>query len=297
MIVALLSWTLTLACVASCLRAQRRLGLVARACHEVRGPLFAVQLGLHGLGGEPARLAALELELARAGRALEDLAAAPAGARAATVAEAVDLAKLADTYAPAWHALAAGYGAGLHVDTAETATVLADPLRIAQACANLIANAAEHGGGTVCLRVSPGALEVADDGPGLPASLSALTARRRRGPRGHGLTITAAIAQELGGRLISKPSAAGARLVLELPVLDAARSGGGDPVTPRGERRGSVVPRGARSDGGGEPVTRRGERRGPVVPHGARSDGEPVAPHGAEREPVTPRDPARAASR
>ena len=84
MIVVLASWALTLAFVALRLRAHLRLVLVARATHELRGPLFAVQLGLHGLGGEPARLAAIELELARAGRALDDLAAAPAGGRAST---------------------------------------------------------------------------------------------------------------------------------------------------------------------------------------------------------------------
>ncbi len=75
------SWAVTLTFVAFYLRAHHRLVLVARACHELRGPLFAVQLGLHGLVGEPVRLAAIELELARAGRALDDLAAAPAGGR------------------------------------------------------------------------------------------------------------------------------------------------------------------------------------------------------------------------
>ena len=69
MIIAVCSWALTLAFVLFALRAHLRLVLVARACHELRGPLFAVQLGLHGLVGDPARMAAIELELARAGRA------------------------------------------------------------------------------------------------------------------------------------------------------------------------------------------------------------------------------------
>ena len=100
------------------------------------------------------------------------------------------------------------------------ATVVADPLRIAQACANLIGNAAEHGEGEVRVRVLAVGqfvrLEVADDGPGLPASVTALTAhaRARRGPRGHGLAIAAAIARDHGGRLF----APGARIVLELPA-------------------------------------------------------------------------------
>jgi signal transduction histidine kinase len=255
-IVVVCSWVVTAACIALQLRAHWRLVLVARACHELRGPLFAVQLGLHGLGGEPARLAAIELELERAGRALDDLAAAPAGERARTARELVDLAELVETYAPAWRTLAEGYGAELrveprlivtrydgelavgasawsrrrrpapHVDhgTPAPATVFADPLRIAQACANLVGNAAEHGGGAVRIRVRASAhhvrIEIADDGPGLPASVSTLTAGAcvRRGRRGHGLAIAAAIAEHHGGRLTSAPCEAGARLTLEVPA-------------------------------------------------------------------------------
>jgi len=118
------SWVLTLAVIAFWLRAHRRLVLVARATHELRGPLFAVQLGLPGLGGEPARLAAIELELARARRALEDLTAAPSGGPTHTSRELVDLTELVESYAPAWRTLAAGYGAVLRVEPPLTATRL-----------------------------------------------------------------------------------------------------------------------------------------------------------------------------
>jgi signal transduction histidine kinase len=263
------SWALTLAFVASYLRAHRRLVLVARAAHELRGPLFAMQLGLHGLGGEPARLAAIELELQRAGRALDDLTAAPSGARAETNRELIDLTELVESYAPAWRTLASGYGARLWVEpplvvatrvesgelvadgcawsrrrgrarrvavpdasppsppaARPAATVYADPLRIAQACANLIGNAAEHGGGVVRVRVRAIGdhvrIEVSDDGPGLPMSVTALTAaaRTHRGRRGHGLAIVAAIAEHHGGRLHSAPSDGGARLMFEMPAAN-----------------------------------------------------------------------------
>ena len=59
---------------------RRRRELVARACHELRGPLTAAHLALHaGVrrgDAPPARLAAIDRELARAAVALEDLAAA-----------------------------------------------------------------------------------------------------------------------------------------------------------------------------------------------------------------------------
>jgi signal transduction histidine kinase len=255
MIVMLASWALTLAFIAFSLRAHLRLVRVARATHELRGPLFAVGLGVHGLGGEPSRLAAIELELARAGRALDDLAAAPSGGRTRTRRELVDLTALVNAFAPTWSAVAAEYGAELRIDPplvdAEpagsrgaparrrapaprasaapvcplaTTTILADPLRIAQACANLVGNAAEHGGGTVRVRVratGPRVLiEVADDGPGLPASVPLLTAtaRARHGRRGHGLAIAAAIAEHHGGHLHAAPSDGGARLMLDMPA-------------------------------------------------------------------------------
>src|SRR5215813_5131605 len=82
-------------------RARQRLVLVARASHELRGPLCAARLGLGTLASEPGRVAAIDLELARAGRALDDLAAAPSGARVREQREPVDLAALVHSYAPA----------------------------------------------------------------------------------------------------------------------------------------------------------------------------------------------------
>ena len=252
------------------LRTRQRLVLVARASHELRGPLCAARLGLGTLGSEPGRIAAIDLELARAGRALDDLAAAPSGARAPEHRRAVDLAELVRSYAPAWTALAAAHGAELRLEgdaapagldalagAVEAAArrpagrrhlhavaddvprtwrddgppapapeppatfVNADPLRIAQAVANLVSNAAEHGGGAVRVRVrGSGArvrIEVADDGPGLPAPIGKL-ARAHTGRRGHGLAIAAGIAEHHGGRLAALPARAGARVVLDLPA-------------------------------------------------------------------------------
>src|SRR4051794_33511767 len=131
------SWFLTAAFAVLFVRSHWRLVLVARASHELRNPLSAVQLGLAALTGEPARVAALELELARAGRALEDLAAAPSGRRADSATRPVDLAAFVSEYEPAWRSLAAAFGSELRVE-ASGGVVLGDPLRLAQACSNLI---------------------------------------------------------------------------------------------------------------------------------------------------------------
>jgi signal transduction histidine kinase len=213
---------------------RRCLSLVAQASHELRGPLQAALLGLHGLGdpGDGARLAAIDLELRRAARAVEDLSAAASGRRAAGSIERVDLGGLLEDASAAWELLAAHRGVALVVEPpARPLVVRADPLRVAQALANLVANAVEHGGGEVRVRVREafgGArIEVTDGGPGLPVPLAELVAaaRGRRDRRGHGLALASVIARRHGGRLVTAPSPRGARLVLELPLADAEAAG------------------------------------------------------------------------
>ncbi|MEA2270888.1 MAG: two-component system, OmpR family, sensor kinase, partial [Solirubrobacteraceae bacterium] len=85
---------------------RRRRELVARACHELRGPLAAAHLALHAsgrLGEAPAgRLAAIEVELKRAGLALDDLAAARSGRRAPDREDIVDVGDLLAHQADTW---------------------------------------------------------------------------------------------------------------------------------------------------------------------------------------------------
>jgi signal transduction histidine kinase len=206
------------------LRLTRQSELVADAGHELRGPLCAARLGLHGIDNA----AAIDLELRRAALALDDLVAAGRGDRARGRSQLVDVGALLDDGAEAWAPLAAAFGCLLSVEPLRgRALVRADPLRLAQACGNLVANALEHGGSPVRVRgrVVAGRvrIEVSDAGPGLPEPVSRLITRRRRGvPRGRGLTIAARIARDHGGRLSSAPSSRGACLVIELPSADAA---------------------------------------------------------------------------
>jgi signal transduction histidine kinase len=211
---------------------EMRMEAVARACHELRGPLAAARLGLE-LGvrlGElsPAQLRALDLELGRASLALDDLAAAGLRAGDERARHEVDVAELLGDSVEAWRVPAAAHGAALACEwTGVPARVWGERLRLAQATGNLIANAIEHGGGDISVRGSLAPeyrrvrIEVVDAGPGLPAPVADLARRPRagRGTRGRGLAIAATIARDHGGRLAAAPCERGARLVLELPAV------------------------------------------------------------------------------
>jgi signal transduction histidine kinase len=212
-------------------RVQLRRGreLVARACHELRGPLTAAHLALHGGArqGEasPARVAAVERELDRAALALEDLAAARQGRRVSDRDEPVDVGDLLACQALTWRMVAGVFGCRVElVEPRSGATVRGDRARLTQAVGNLVANALEHGDGRVRLRARAQGdrvrIEVDDEGPGLPAPVGDLTRRPRagRGRRGRGLAIAADIADRHGGRLVAAPTARGARVALELPA-------------------------------------------------------------------------------
>lgn len=233
-----------------------RMEAVARACHELRGPIGAARLGLE-LGADRRPLSRTELraihgELGKAALALDDLAAVMAGRSAAdrpvTYPALVDLPTLLRDSVQAWRPTAARAGVELSLECPSMALVAGDALRLAQAVGNLLANASRHACGQVVVRVSADAaavrVEVSDDGPGLPAPVSELVAgaRRGRGAHGRGLAIAAGVAAVHGGRLSAAPSARGARLVLELPPVAASARGRqrtltqGAPEPPRPQR-------------------------------------------------------------
>ena len=239
-----------------------RMESVARACHELRGPLTAVRLGLEGGASSgaltPDRLRAIDLELGRAALVLEDLDAVRTRRGSSRPPEAIDLSQLVSDSVEAWRPIAAAHGVSLRTSwSGDAQTVSGDRLRLAQVTGNLIANAIEHGGGVVEVHGhgdrTRARVEVSDSGPGLPAPVAEFVragsrGRGGRGRRGRGLAIAAAIAADQGGRLAVAPSVRGARVVLELPAgLGPAGSGlaerspagsgssagaGGDPGSP-----------------------------------------------------------------
>lgn len=215
------------------LELRRRREMVARACHELRGPLTAVRLSLATMErrqeAPPERLATLDHELRRAGLALDDFAAARSGRRIVDREMPLEVAELLEEQFHSWEAVAEAFDSVVVLGCPLPGQmVVGDRLRLAQAVSNLIANALEHAPGRIELTarlLDPRhvRIEVLDEGPGLPVPLSALTRRARggrgRGGRGRGLAIAAEIAERHRGRLVAAHTGYGTRIGIELPLV------------------------------------------------------------------------------
>lgn len=213
---------------------------VARACHEVRGPLAAARLGLESSPASPpsGRLRAIEVELARATVALDDLQAVERIELGASDMGRVDVRSWLADSVEAWRPVAAARAMEIRLDwLGADAAVWGRRSRLAQVTGNLLANAIDHGAGPVEVRgrvEKPAVvIEVLDRGPGLPRAVAdRLAQSSRRGRRGrewgrarpdghgHGLGIARAVAEAHGGRLTTAETGRGARLVLTLPLAD-----------------------------------------------------------------------------
>jgi signal transduction histidine kinase len=221
----LVGWSATaLLALALAVRLRVRAELVARACHEVRGPLTAAALALHAArrpGASPAAIRAAEAELERAGGLLADLRAAARGHRPRDRRVAVDVGPLLAETARTWRAVAVGAGRELRFGAPGGPLVVrADPRRLAQVTGNLLANALEHGAGPVSLQARADGdrvrIDVTDGGPGGAAPKGRRRGRRGAG-RGRGLAVSADIVGRHGGRLVFGRRAS--RVGVDLPAV------------------------------------------------------------------------------
>jgi two-component system sensor histidine kinase TctE len=193
-------------------RESRRRSALNRALHELRRPLQALVLeagGEHGPGPHRLRVALT---------ALHDLDLEINGGERRAELRPVDCRALVQPAVERWAGVAAASRRALTLRwRAGSASVLADPNRVAQALDNLIDNALRHGG----LRVSVDA-ELCAAGVRITISDTGGAAVSARGPRdarhGHGLAIVSRVAEEHGGRFQMVRTAAGARATLELPL-------------------------------------------------------------------------------
>jgi len=222
---------------------RRRLELVARAEHELRGPATALALACERMRRDPAAAGhadVLDAQLERLRAGLADLRAARRGRRAASGALSnVELGPFVRAALEPWRAAlnrcSLDWRAG-------PATALTDRGRLAQAVGNLVANSAEHGAGELDLRVRrmPGGIRLEFRNRNRRLVLT----RVKRDPdglgtdaagRGNGLAIASQAARDLGGRLLVDVQAAGTVAVLELPdrpALELAKETFVHPETP-----------------------------------------------------------------
>jgi nitrogen fixation/metabolism regulation signal transduction histidine kinase len=203
-------------------RLRRRLGLVARAEHELRGPATALALACERMRRDPraARHAAvLRAQLDRLGAGLADLEAARTGVQLPPRTEPAELREIARASLAPWEVgprrIAFGWLGG-------PAPSRVDRGAFAKALGNLIANAAEHGEGEIKVR-----------GRTTPTAVRIEIRNRNRKlagaapvDRGQGLRIAERAARQLGGRVLVDPGGAETVAVLELP----RRAGGGKDV-------------------------------------------------------------------
>ncbi len=196
-------------------RRARRHGL-NRALHELRRPLQA--LVLSSGPGDGSGSHALRVALT----ALDDLDREINGGPRRVELRPVDCRALVQAAVERWRGVAAATRRALTLRWhAGSASVLADPGRVAQALDNLIDNAMRHGG----LRVYVDA-EICAAGVRITVrDTGGASAPRQARPdprRGHGLAIVSRVAAEHGGRFRMLRSAVGATATLELPLAPRA---------------------------------------------------------------------------
>jgi signal transduction histidine kinase len=212
---------------------RRRLELVARAEHELRGPATALGLACQRMRRDSAAAArhavVVEAQLARLRAGLEDLAAARRGQRGAGgPVSPVELGPFLRAALEPWRETLRRCSLDWR---AGAATAPADRGRLAQAIGNVLANSAEHGAGELDVRARrvPGGIRLefrnGNRRPGHEAERVAQepgAVGAGRADRGKGVAIASQAARDLGGRLLVDVQPARTLAVLELPEEPAS---------------------------------------------------------------------------
>ena len=206
--------TMAVVAVRDRVRGARRRRTLNERLHELRRPLQAMVLAANPSAAT--RPEPLELALA----ALRDLDREVNGERFELRRRPVEGRMLAIAAAERWRGRVAAAGRRISVQWRcgeELADV--DPVRVAQALDNLIANALEHGGGEITIQGARRGrrleLAVRDHG----ARRAARVRDHAEPRRGHGLRLTRSLARGNGGRLRVRALGHGTVAALELPLV------------------------------------------------------------------------------
>ena len=199
------------------IRSRRRRRSLNERLHELRRPLQTLALSNgHAAGPVPD---GLELALA----ALRDLDREVNGGAREFRRRPVSARQLAEAAVERWSPRASASGRRIGVRwTCEGARVHVDPIRIAQALDNLIANALEHGSGEITIEGARRGryfdLVVRDNGS-VPCRLPGRADPRR----GHGLRVTRSMVRDSGAALRPPGRVRGGTVAaLVLPLLEDA---------------------------------------------------------------------------
>ncbi|MDB5414591.1 MAG: hypothetical protein JWR10_2926 [Rubritepida sp.] len=204
--------------------------------HDLRSPLSRLRQLLEGALAHPRDPVSDTDMLERAITELDAVLAAFAALLRIARAESgvlrqdfsrVDLSALVETCAEIYAPVAEEAGHTLRTEIAPGITLPGDEALLRQAVMNLIENAVLHGGPNIALRLRNGpAIEVEDDGPGIPVEEREAVIRRfhrldrsRSTPgTGLGLALVAAAARAHGGALTlqSGPGGTGLKAMLTL---------------------------------------------------------------------------------
>ena len=215
---------------------EQRRRLLSDVSHELRTPLTVIQGNLEAIidglyPADEAHLAPILEEARLLARIVDDLrtlASAEAG-RLSLERDSVELGQLATDLAAGFTAQADAAGVRLTVDAPESAWIEADPERMRQVLANLVANAlrATPRDGSVTIRVREGSdgaeIAVSDTGTGIPAEeLERVFERFYRSPESRGSGLGLPIAREIvrahGGTIEARSEpGAGTTMTVRLP--------------------------------------------------------------------------------
>lgn len=204
---------------------RKRQRFLIDAAHELRTPIAIMQTRIDGMaeGHERSRLLS---DVARLAETAEQLLDFERNDQATDVGGAVDLVDLARTVVAdlAPLAIAAGYQISFESEV-ESLERRGSPSALPRAISNLVRNAIDHGGnrGMITISVSAGGrINVADEGPGIPAEHQDLVFEpfyrvtpKSRGA-GLGLSLVKQIVANHRGQVSLKSGSAGTQVAIEL---------------------------------------------------------------------------------
>ncbi|MGK6316402.1 sensor histidine kinase [Neorhizobium sp. DT-125] len=204
---------------------KKRQRFLIDAAHELRTPIAIMQTRIDGMPEGQERRRLLD-DVARLAEAAEQLLDFERNDQATDLHETVDLVEIARTVVAnlAPLAIAAGYQISFQSEV-ESLERKGSPSALPRAIGNLVRNAIDHGDNTGMITVSvsaDGRIDVADEGPGIPAEHQELVFEPfyRVTPKsqgaGLGLSLVKQVISSHGGQLSMQSDSTGTKVAIQL---------------------------------------------------------------------------------